>query len=175
MPLVRVHGGDFPGGYARVYRFLLAKPRVLVPRGLLRSRAKYVLATGQAAVQIADASSSKSFCGTAVAGFAGGFLLGVPGLLAGVLAGGNKRRVAFACRFADGKHFVGSCDRRTFETYFMPLVGAALPSEQPVPAIPPADHIADLERLASLRDRGVLSAAEFEAQKGRLLAGRAAA
>lgn len=125
MPLVRVHGGDFPGGYARVYRFLLAKPRALVPRGLLRSRARYVLATGQAAVQIADASSSKSFCGTAVAGFAGGFLLGVPGLLAGVLAGGNKRRVAFACRFADGKHFVGSCDRRTFETYFMPLVGAA--------------------------------------------------
>lgn len=43
---------------------------------------------------------------------------------------------------------------------------------QPTPAPPPAgmdDTISQLERLATLRDSGVLSDAEFQAQKARIL------
>lgn len=51
----------------------------------------------------------------------------------------------------------------------------AAPAPQPVPAPQPApparDPIEDLERLASLRDQGVLTEAEFEAQKAKILAG----
>jgi hypothetical protein len=45
--------------------------------------------------------------------------------------------------------------------------------EQAAPAPPPAaaapDYVAELEKLASLRDQGVISAEDFEAKKKQLL------
>lgn len=41
----------------------------------------------------------------------------------------------------------------------------------PQPAAPSGDMIAQLEQLAQLKDRGVLTAEEFEAQKRRILQG----
>lgn len=47
---------------------------------------------------------------------------------------------------------------------------ASHPSGAPAPASHPAGSVADeLEKLAGLRDRGVLTEAEFETQKGKLL------
>jgi len=46
------------------------------------------------------------------------------------------------------------------------------PAPQPAPAAAPGgDMIGQLERLAALKQQGVLTEAEFEAQKARLLAG----
>ena len=50
----------------------------------------------------------------------------------------------------------------------------APPPPPPAPAAAPADmdaKLAQLQQLAALRDQGVLTAAEFEAQKARVLAG----
>jgi len=41
----------------------------------------------------------------------------------------------------------------------------------PQPAAPGEDMIGQLERLAALKQQGILTEAEFEAQKARLLAG----
>jgi hypothetical protein len=48
----------------------------------------------------------------------------------------------------------------------------APPPQEPPPPVaePPADPIHQLKELAALRDQGVLTDAEFEAQKARLLA-----
>ena len=50
---------------------------------------------------------------------------------------------------------------------------AAAPPPQPAPAAPPAaggeDVIAQLERLGALKSQGILTEAEFEAQKARIL------
>ena len=51
--------------------------------------------------------------------------------------------------------------------------GQAAYSEQPAPPAPAAasapDYVAELERLAKLRDEGVISADDFEAKKKQLL------
>jgi hypothetical protein len=48
----------------------------------------------------------------------------------------------------------------------------APPPAAPAPAAPPTDDVfAQLERLGRLRDDGVLTDAEFSAQKAKLLAG----
>ena len=41
---------------------------------------------------------------------------------------------------------------------------------QPAPAPPPVDTVAQLQGLADLKDRGILTEAEFEAQKAKILA-----
>ncbi|MGC4946866.1 SHOCT domain-containing protein [Streptomyces sp. DT224] len=52
---------------------------------------------------------------------------------------------------------------------------AQQPPPAPQPAAPPAapggDVVGQLERLAALKQQGILTDAEFEAQKARLLAG----
>lgn len=53
-------------------------------------------------------------------------------------------------------------------TYYAPPP----PAPAPAPAAPDMDaKIAQLTQLAALRDQGVLSPAEFEAQKAKILAG----
>jgi len=43
------------------------------------------------------------------------------------------------------------------------------PQQAPAPAAPAADPIAQLKELGELRDSGVLTEAEFEAQKAKIL------
>lgn len=77
--------------------------------------------------------------------------------------GANQATLVFSVRF---KH------RREVENFFRrkyPLAFGAQPPAPPSPASPD-DVIGQLERLADLHARGVLSDAEFEAQKARLLA-----
>ena len=45
----------------------------------------------------------------------------------------------------------------------------AAPAPAPAPAAPAADPIAQLKQLGELRDSGVLTDAEFEAQKAKIL------
>jgi hypothetical protein len=50
-------------------------------------------------------------------------------------------------------------------------VGGSGFTPAPAPAADSGDHIAELERLAKLRDSGALSDAEFEQQKAKILGG----
>ncbi|HKE76000.1 MAG TPA: SHOCT domain-containing protein [Acidimicrobiales bacterium] len=43
------------------------------------------------------------------------------------------------------------------------------PPPQPAPAAPAADPIAQLKELAALKDQGILTDAEFDAQKAKIL------
>ena len=46
---------------------------------------------------------------------------------------------------------------------------AAAPEAQPTPAEPEPSYLDELERLAGLRDKGIVSDEEFEAKKKQLL------
>ena len=64
-------------------------------------------------------------------------------------------------------------NRWAAEEQASPAYMAAAPAGQPAapaaPVAPAADPVAQLERLGDLRDRGVLTDAEFEAQKAKIL------
>ena len=66
-------------------------------------------------LQVASEESSKGFGGAAVAGLAGGLLLGPAGLVAGAMAGGNKKSVTFELRLQDGRGLLGECDPQTYK------------------------------------------------------------
>jgi hypothetical protein len=44
-----------------------------------------------------------------------------------------------------------------------------MPEPPPAPAAPPADLVTQLRQLADLKDQGILTQQEFDAQKARLL------
>lgn len=61
-----------------------------------------------ASLEVVGQMSGKSFGGAAVAGIAGGLLLGGVGAVAGVLAGGNQDAVTFQLTLRDGRRVLGS-------------------------------------------------------------------
>ncbi len=63
-----------------------------------------------AALEVVGQVSGKSFGGAAVAGIAGGLLLGGVGAVAGVLAGGNQDAVTFDLKLRDGRRVLGSAN-----------------------------------------------------------------
>lgn len=65
-------------------------------------------------VEALDEEKVKKFAGTAGWGLAGAVLLGPLGAIGGVLLGGNKKEVVFACYFKDGRKFMATTDSKTF-------------------------------------------------------------
>lgn len=57
----------------------------------------------------------KKLAGTAGWGIAGGVLLGPVGAIGGILLGGNKKEVAFACHLKDGRKFMATTDGKTWQ------------------------------------------------------------
>lgn len=66
-------------------------------------------------VEIITEESKKRFMHSFGLGAVGGLLLGPLGLLAGVLAGGNKKEVCFACYMKDGKKFMAVADSKIYQ------------------------------------------------------------
>ncbi|MCK9362158.1 MAG: hypothetical protein M0P74_00925 [Syntrophales bacterium] len=64
-------------------------------------------------IEIINEESKKKFIGTAAWGALGAAVFGPLGLLAGVLAGGNKKEVAFAAFLKDGRKFMAISDSKT--------------------------------------------------------------
>ena len=56
----------------------------------------------------------KKLAGTAGWGITGGILLGPLGAIGGILLGGNKQQVSFACNLSDGRKFIGITDSKTY-------------------------------------------------------------
>ena len=57
----------------------------------------------------------KKVAGTAGWGLAGAALLGPLGAIGGILLGGNKKQVAFACYLKDGRKFMATTDGKTWQ------------------------------------------------------------
>lgn len=66
-------------------------------------------------LRVATEESTKRFGTAAVAGLVGDVLLGGAGLVAGVMAGGNRKTVTFELRLTDGRGLLGKCDARSYE------------------------------------------------------------
>jgi hypothetical protein len=64
-------------------------------------------------IEIINEESKKKFIGTAAWGAVGAAVFGPLGLLAGALAGGNKKEVAFAAFLKDGRKFMAISDSKT--------------------------------------------------------------
>lgn len=134
---------------------------------------KYLLNDHVASVEIVTEENKKKFMGSAGWGLVGGLALGPLGLLAGVLAGGNKKEVCFACVLEDGRKFIAKSDTKIYQKF----VSFAMSNPSATTVTPELtastqtndDTVSKLERLAKLRDQGVLTEEEFAEQKKRIL------
>jgi hypothetical protein len=96
----------------------------------------------------------------------------MPGLLRGIartaVIAGTATSVSNRVSRRQANRWAAQGDER----YGAPSYEEPPPSYQqpPPPAAPPADPISQLKDLAELRSQGVLTDAEFEAQKAKILA-----
>ena len=65
-------------------------------------------------VEMMTDEKKKKFLGAAALGAVGALALGPIGLVAGLLSGGNKKEVTFACYLKDGRKFMGTTDGKTY-------------------------------------------------------------
>jgi hypothetical protein len=75
---------------------------------------KILITDAVQSIEIMTEESKKKFLGAFVGGTAGALILGPVGLLAGVLTGGQKKEVTFACYFKDGRKLLATTDAKTF-------------------------------------------------------------
>lgn len=108
MATVTIHAGDFPGrsvplvnGQFFFKRNWFSCEVLSAPRDL-------------AELEVASEETVKRLGGTLLTGAAGALILGPLGLLAGLLAGGNGKRVTFIARFKDGRKLLGSTDAKAY-------------------------------------------------------------
>lgn len=66
-------------------------------------------------IELMTEEKAKSFLGAAGLGLVGGLVFGPVGALAGILAGGNKKEICFACYFKDGTKFMAVADPKTYQ------------------------------------------------------------
>jgi Short C-terminal domain len=84
-----------------------------------------------------------------------------PGLVGTAARAGVASGVAGRVQHRQQQKWAGQ-DQAAYEQQ-----AAAQPPAQPVPAMP--DYTAELEKLAALRDQGVITAEDFDAKKKQLL------
>ncbi|MCM0757404.1 SHOCT domain-containing protein [Sporomusa sphaeroides DSM 2875] len=165
----KVIGGDIPESTAFSEHW--SKCYLVIVKGFLKAD-KYLLNGNVASVEIVTEENQKKFVGAAGWGLVGGLALGPLGLLAGVLAGGNKKEVCFACVLADGRKFIAKSDTKTYQkfvTFVMANPPAAVQELAASSIENDDDIISKLERLAKLKEQGILTEQEFAEQKAILL------
>ena len=113
MGTIKVEAGDFKTGKHSSFSFGTFS-MAIDEMGWTGYKTKTYHSTAVAGVEVASEESVKRFGGTVGWGVAGGVILGPVGLLAGLLAGGNRKQVTFVCAFNDGKKFLGTTDSKTF-------------------------------------------------------------
>lgn len=66
-------------------------------------------------VELVTEDKVKKFGGSVGMGLLGAVALGPLGAIGGLLAGGNKKEVCFACQLKNGKKFLGKTDGKTYQ------------------------------------------------------------
>lgn len=110
--MFKIEAGDFLAG--RDGSLVAGTLSLPVKVGLLFDKREQMPGSELAEVEIASEESVKRFGGAVGWGLAGGILLGPAGLLAGVLAGGNKKKVTFVARLKDGRKFMATGQQADF-------------------------------------------------------------
>lgn len=75
----------------------------------------YNLKTDVESIEQLTEEKVKKLAGTAAWGVAGAVLLGPLGAIGGMLVGGNKTEIAFACHLKDGQKFMATTDSKTWQ------------------------------------------------------------
>lgn len=109
MAKIKVHAGDFLKGEGTCYFNTLNLKTKEHPWG-----GESISINELETVDIASEESVKKMAGSIGWGAVGALALGPLGLLAGVLAGGNKKEVTFMAKFKDGRKLLASTDNKTF-------------------------------------------------------------
>jgi hypothetical protein len=95
----------------------------------------------------------------------------MPGLLRGVARTAVVAGTATAVSNRVSRRQAERWQQQGTYPYDQPEPAYAEPQPAPPPPAPPADPIQQLKDLAALRDQGVLTDEEFQAQKARVLGG----
>jgi len=104
----KVVAGDYKG--AEIHCIL---GQVIINPGLFNPN---VTVNGRvASIELVTEQNKKKFIGAAGWGIVGALALGPLGALAGLLAGGNKKQICFACELKDGKRFMGVADAKVYQ------------------------------------------------------------
>ncbi|HJU70362.1 MAG TPA: SHOCT domain-containing protein [Paucimonas sp.] len=167
---IEILAGDFPLGRAEFGFGILVFPKK-TKQGFTTD---VVVKPGETicAVQITTEVEASRLGKAAEAGVAGGLLLGPVGLVLGGLLGAadkQKKTVTFSCELLDGRRFLGKADTAVYaklEAFAFKNKGKAAAS----PKSDVSDSISQLERLAQLKEQGVLTDEEFQQQKTKILA-----
>ena len=115
MATIKVHAGDIDKG---TWQFTGMFGTSIMTRasttGHMWKGETYNFATDVERVEMLDEEKVKKLAGTAGWGLVGAALLGPLGAIGGILLGGNKKEVVFACYFKDGRKFMATTDSKTF-------------------------------------------------------------
>ena len=106
---IEVLAGDFIPGKDHQFlkdAFVLKRPKKFFRETIPVSEVE--------SIEMASEENTKKLAGSIGLGVAGAVLLGPVGLLAGVLAGGNKKTVTFICTFKDGRKFMGTTSTKIY-------------------------------------------------------------
>ncbi|BEH14276.1 hypothetical protein [Marinobacter shengliensis] len=109
MSSIKVHAGDFlkqSGNYNFNTLTLKTEEHPYIGESIDVSQIE--------TLDVATEENVKKLGGAVGWGAAGGLLLGSVGLLAGLLAGGNKKNVTFVAKFYDGRKLLATTDSKTF-------------------------------------------------------------
>lgn len=88
---------------------------IIESNGFLSKKTETILNNNIERVELMTEEKAKSFLGAAGLGIAGAIVLGLLGAVAGLLAGGNKKEICFACYLKDGKKFMAVADAKTYQ------------------------------------------------------------
>lgn len=115
MATIKVHAGDIDKG---AWQFSGMFGTSIMTRASTSEHMwkgeTYNFATDIELVEMLDEEKVKKLAGTAGWGLVGAALLGPLGAIGGILLGGNKKEVVFACYFKDGRKFMATTDSKTF-------------------------------------------------------------
>lgn len=165
-------GANYVGGHSKLGRKRqgnLYVTRDAIGIGMLGPKVAVVPMSDIATVEVTGRQMAKSKAG-AVIGF---------GVLGGLAAKGSKDQSALVVRTKSGETAYYTVEKedpiklRAKVTPFFHAAGIPFADEQPAVAPQPAksaDVADELRKLAGLRDDGILSEDEFQAQKAKLLA-----
>jgi len=108
--MVKIIAGDFPKGS----QLSVTLGEASLFWGLKKDQ-KIDLKKNLSRIERVTEESKKKFLGSAGWGLLGGAALGPVGLIAGALAGGNKKEICFAGYLKDGRKFMAVSDLSTYQ------------------------------------------------------------
>ncbi|KWZ43761.1 hypothetical protein WS72_13445 [Burkholderia savannae] len=173
MAAVDILAGDFPQGRAEFGFGLLVfpkKPKQGFPHDISLKPEEDL-----EHVEIVTLEEADKLAKAAGTSLAAGLMFGPAGFVIGGLLGASgkkKKTITFKATFSSSRSMLASTDEKTFAKLQALAFGrkAALAVESPdTESVTTDDTLSKLERLASLKERGLLSDDEFQQEKAKLL------